>query len=283
MKRMAVLGAVLLLAVLSGCMFQPAVGVWLSEEEVHPGDTVTVNVTPIDGGTYQYEVLRDGLVIYTRQVAESSMIFTVEWWPWAVRVTVFNREGVASTPITLAPILRNESPVIYRPKESGGDQFYGEHIPLESYVYDLNPGRDQYGNRTGVWDEDEWHIVSVEISEPESAPHLTTIVTWPYQEGVWQVGGLKGQATGDPIQNAFEVFYTWCGKIRTGVEPTGRPWLPIGRGQGYWTDPLKCHGKINLAAKTSGTQTATMTITVEDKYGAQTTEVFEIRIGPKTC
>jgi len=279
MKRIAVLGAVLLLAALSGCM-QPVVGVWLSVDEVHPGDTVTVNVTPVEGGTYQYEVMDAGLVIYTRQGPEATMEFVVEWWPWSVRVTVYNREGVASTPITLAPILRNKSPTLYRPRESGGDGFWQEHIPLQSYVYELNPSFDRYGNRLGVWDEDgdSWHIVSVEIREPESDPRLTTIVTWPYQVGVWQVGGLNGQATGDPIPNAFEVFYCWSGKKKD-----GRPWLPISRGQGYWFDPLKCHADINKAAPTSNAQTATMTITVEDECGARTTEVFEVRIGPKTC
>jgi len=283
MRKLNILILFIALGVLAGCAMVGGGGggevvIIPSVLSLHPGGEITITVPWYEGATYQFEVLKDGNVEYTLQGTERVRTFKVRWWPWSVRVTVFI-DGVVYGTDLFAPTIENESPIIYLPTLIGeGHDFGTEFEPLASYICHLNFRLDAWGVRRGVLDPDgdDWHIVSVTIQEKENA-HETTVVTWPYQEGVWCVGGQNGYARGDPLENAFEFFPTWSGD----VDANGTPYLPRSR-SGWAYDPLHC-AERNLAPSTSPKQKATMTIVVEDQYGAKTRAVFTFWVARKAC
>jgi len=249
-----------------------AMTAWLTPEEIHPseGTTITVSATPLTGATYQYEILDGENIVYARQGPQSSEEFEVEWWPWACRVTVF-AEGEVYDPITLSPVLKNKSPVIARPKLAYGEDWYINLRPLQEYILHFGAAYDQYGNELGVRDPDgdDWHIVDVVIQE-ELNPNPTTVITYPYQKGVWSFG---------PYEDSCAFWPCWAGEIHA----DGRPYTPAPYGQGYHYDPSECDGIRRNLSPHMDDQDCTITVTVEDVYGAQSTATFTIHIGDYTC
>lgn len=272
----------LLAFLLAGCTGStPLFDAWFVDELVHPGNTVTIQAVGPVGSTFQFEIMEGNDVIYTRSGPETERTFTVEWWPWKCRVTILIDGDPESK--TLVPVLDNDSPEISPPKIlSTGDSIWNQvFIPMQAYVISFAPGQDEYGNRTGIYDPDgdSFEIVSVTIKE-ESNDEETTIVTWPYIPGVFQVGGLNGYPQDPPYEHAFEFMPTWSGKIKK-----ERPYYPLIRGQGYWLPDCtqKTLSWYNLAPDESPAQKAKMKVVVEDQYGARSSKTFTLHIGVKTC
>ena len=252
---------------LAGCeLAQDPFSVGITEE-VHPGAFVTVTVTPIAGATYKYEIMRGNDVVYTRQDGESEKEFEVEWWPWSCQVTATKDLDVYG-PEIVSPLMVNESPIINRPKLGAGDDWYIPLVSMQEYSFYCGASYDQYGNELGVRDPDgdDWHIVSIVIQE-DGNQHETTVITCPYVEGVYQFNGFD---------DAFGCWFAWSGDQKNGMY-----YLPFPYGNGYWFDPKKC-AERNLADKMNS-RDASITITVEDEYGAAATETFWLRVMPWTC
>lgn len=259
-------GWFLIFLVLTGCtLFEPDVQqdfrVKVYPKSGHPPFEVTIVATPMDGGTYTFE-LPDETTI---EQSDNELTATVDRDPWEVTVRWSSGTGIRHQKAVTVEI-DNQPPTVRRPKLAPSPDWFFR--PRERTLMDFNydPG-SMYGPPSGISDPDgdAWHIVEIKVL-CETKCMYDSIFCPPYEPGVFHAT-FRGQL----IENACIVYPTYTGEID---EETGLPFPPIVE-EGYPYDYRSDH---NLTPGEMPTQTATITVTAEDEWGARTTEYFEIEV-----
>jgi|GEM_PF-2724195 len=138
---------------------------------------------------------------------------------------------------TLAVTLLSERGAICRPLISHGDDWYVEPYDRRDLLF--GTGRDQYGNPTGLSDDEQWEMKSVTIRCSEKAINDTI-----YNPGdPFRRNGFSANA----IQNAC----TWFPLYTSGPETySGLPFAPVPL-VGYPFDPCRPIGSENMPSQTA--------------------------------
>jgi hypothetical protein len=259
-------GWFLVLLVLTGCtLFEPDAQqdfqVKVYPQGGHPPFEVTVVATPMEGGTYTFE-----LPGATVKQSENRITATVDRVPWEVTVRWSSGTGVRHQETATVEI-DNRPPTIWRPKIAPSPDWF--FYPRERTLLDFNytPG-SMYDTPSGITDPDgdAWQIVEIKVLC--STKYMYDSIFYPpYEPGVFHAS-YRGQI----IENACIVYPTYTGNLD---EETGLPFPPnveVGYPFDYRTDH-------NLTPGEMPSQKATLTVIAEDEWGARAIKNFEIDVG----
>jgi len=260
-----VTGLLLALLALNACLLDPDPTIetnfsaMVSPSSVHPDAEVSVIAEKKDGGTYTFEPTGQAAV----QSSENILKTIVGEYPWKCVVTW--TDGISVATATVRVSLENEGPIINKPRLSFGWQ----GIPPYRTLIDCRYWAD---DETGIRDPegDDWTMTGLVVqcsrnSDPDS-------LFYPSIYGIkeYHVDMGSGCDTIDVYPGA--IWYpSYVAELD---EATG---LPLSLS----TDDCGKKGYTRVKHYTMPTrraQTATITISAEDEYGASTTKVFTLPI-----
>jgi len=263
-SRLALIGLAVSLVLLTGCLFPTTdnqLSVSVTPSSGHPPFAVTVTAQDKGGGTYTYEATGEAAV----QTTERSYQTVVHEWPWKCAVEWTDGDSVAQA--TACVELVDEPPVIREPWISC---VYG--VPFMRTQIDLRYGSEDslhYGPCITDPEGDEWMVTSITVQCDSKDDPDTLFYPSIYGIEEFHVDAGSGCDTIDVYPAA--IWYPgYTAEIDT---VTGLPFSlsEYDGDRGYpvlkdFTSPL------------FRAQNATITITVEDEFGASTTESFIIPI-----
>jgi len=266
--KLALFGAGVGIALLAlhGCLGPAApFVVEVTPDNGHPPFAVTITAQDMGGGTYTYEATGEAAVQSTARSYQT----VVHEWPWECRVTWTDGDSVAEATAHVA--LNNVGPTINRPLLDGKtDLWYG--VPLDRILIDC-----RYHEEDPLWpgyrpvitgikdpDGDAWTLTALSVKCALQSDSDTLFYP-PYMPGVYHADGIDNAAIWYPTYVApIELI----SKLPYPPYPeTGYPWDPC----------------LNNGGSKMPSQTAVITITATDEFGASTTKRFTIPIGPTGC
>jgi hypothetical protein len=286
MKRLLVIGSIICLIALSGCMqIDKPLIVGVSPESGHPPFVIEVRATAPGSGTYTFE-------LYSKQygdepydtitTTEGTITVTIHIDPRDWHCEVIWTDGViVRGPVAIRVGLENDPPIIHRPQMTGAWDYRGEGNYIsylsvgQAYTFDFSYIKEDVlypGYLPRVWgiedpDGDFCAIVAVTCwAREKGKDNPDSIYTYPYNPDEFQVNDRPG----------FLVFPWWTGQ----PDSQGRPMTPAllpWPGNGGYTTP-GCF-RWDLCGGVAE-QPWYMDITAEDQYGARTTTRLPYRLAP---